>query len=285
MKVAFLHADKEDEAELARAFIRGVRTCGDNGTVLLKLIEWEHTPPDVDVVCFIGAKTLPFWMAARKAGRRTIMIDRGYFRSADYFRISVDYHNPTAYVAQAKNTADRWNALGLTIAPWCETGSNVLLTGSSQKYQRWYGLPHPTVYAQSIADELARQGARVTYRPKVGWRHKTPVQGADYHARGNKNMGLRNWGIFDALKNANCLVTHGSNSCVEALLAGVPAVILGEGVTRGVSSTELSEWSNPRRADENDRLQLLSNLAWCQFRLDEFASGLAWRHLRKVLDA
>ncbi len=284
MKVIFLHSKRDDERLLANTFVRGVRARGDEAVALPKLMDWQQTPPDADVIALIGVKGKPYWDAAQRAGLRTVMLDRGYFRTNDYVRVSVDHHNPAAYVATARHNSVRWDDLSLKLAPWCSPGRNVLLAGSSEKYHLWYDLLHPAIYAQGIADDLARRGARVTYRPKVGWRGKGPVRGADYHVRGNQGAGLRNFGILDALKNAHCFVTHGSNSCVEALVMGVPAVILGDGVTRGVSSTNVADWSEPRRASAGERLQALANLAWCQFSLAEFRCGVAWRHLRAVLE-
>lgn len=282
MKVCFLHADDAEEIGLAQAFAAGVSAAGDEGyTVAKGHPDWM----DADCVAMVGVKSYRSWQDCQDMGQRTILVDRGYFRANKFFRFSIDYHNPTGYVAMARHDGKRWDALHETVGPWHD-GKYVLIAGSSAKYHKWYGLDgDPNSYCESIANRLIKLGCQVMYRPKVGWRGKRPITGTEYHRLSNMGAGRANYGIFRALLKASCLVTHGSNACVEALAYGVPAVVLGSGVTRCVSSTHVEDALDPRKADMDARRQVLANLAWCQFSRNEMSEGFAWRHLRTVLDA
>jgi hypothetical protein len=82
--------------------------------------------------------------------------------------------------------------------------------------------------------------------------------------------------------DAHALITHGSYISVDALLNGVPSIVLGPAVTRPISSTSLAEIEDPRLASEEERLQMLANLAWCQYRIEEWADGRAWRNVKRL---
>lgn len=273
MRVAFVHAAKELDARVGEAFIEGVNRSGDRGVMAAKN---ASRVPDADVVVVFGVKCRKVWHAARALGRRTVFVDRGYLRSPHQFRVAVDDHNPTAWLEVANCSPDRARAVGFRLEPWRRGGDYVLLAGSSAKYHLWHDLPHPTEYAQAIADQLRAMGLSVLYRPKPGWDGKRPIRGAAYQ-RGRQ-------GILDPLRSANCLITHGSNACIEALLAGVPCVALGNAVVRPISSTSLADAVNPRRANDADRWRLLCNLAWTQFSPREMAGGMAWRQCREMME-
>jgi hypothetical protein len=101
-------------------------------------------------------------------------------------------------------------------------------------------------------------------------RHKSIYQILGGHAAGSGD-------------GAHALITYGSNACFEAMLAGVPSIVIGDAVMRPVSSTSLAEIERPRFASEDDRLSLLSALAYCQFRLHEIAIGAGINELKSQL--
>jgi hypothetical protein len=69
-------------------------------------------------------------------------------------------------------------------------------------------------------------------------------------------------------------VTFNSNSAVDAVLAGVPAYVEDEGgMAFDVASHTVGEIHRP------DRAQWAHDLAYCQWTVDEMASGATWEHL------
>jgi len=68
-------------------------------------------------------------------------------------------------------------------------------------------------------------------------------------------------------------------------IPGVPTIVLGEAVSAPLSSSSLGDIEAPRLAKFSQRLQWAADLAYCQWTIDEFRSGEAWPHLRKLLIA
>lgn len=270
MRVGFFFADKARERLLAEAFCVGVKVHGDD--VIARPLEQALGCEDIDVAAMIGVKARGLFHHFRRQGAHVVSIDKGYCR-ATHFRVAVDAHHPTDYVAKAKHGFDRWKALDLRAEPWREKGEHVVFAGSSAKYHAFCELPDPTEFAAKLVRRIARAtGRRVIYRPKPSWKEAVPVEHATFSKHPRR--------LTDEFVDAHCLVTHGSNACFDAMLAGIPSIVLGDGVVRPISSTSLDDIEAPRLATDAERRQLLSNLAYCQFTPAEFASGEAWSVLR-----
>lgn len=275
MKVVFLYADKSREDSLADAFVAGLRRHSvDAEKCVLK--PKASLPIEVDAVCLFGVKSRELWHRYRKAGIHTIYFDKGYTRTGEYWRVSIDAHHPTSMLMTQTCPSDRLWALRLDVKPWRASGDQVVFAGSSAKYHAFYRLSEPTRFANKVVRrirDLTDGSRRVIYRPKASWQDAEPVENASF------SQGHRT--IYDDLRGAHALVTHGSNACFEAMLMGIPSVILGDAIARPISSTDLEEIEAPRLASDAERMQLLSSLAYFQWTLPEMASGLAWEFLRQ----
>ena len=278
MRIVVFDSTKGRESQIVRSFAAGVNTMGDEAIVVTS---GDSVVPDgVDAGLVFGVKSRKTWSRLGDLGIRRIYGDKGYSRDSGgwkWLRLSVDDNNNADYVAQAEHTDDsRYKKQGLHVKPWRENGDHILFCGSSEKCMNWYGLPNPTVYAESIFEELRSYTQRpITYRPKPSWGFATPIKGTRYS--GPKEP------LDVAMDNAWCVVTHGSNTCLDAVLAGVPPIVLGNGITRSISSTELAEVENPEIPTDADRTQLVQNISFCQWTLDEFSDGTAWRYVRQRL--
>jgi hypothetical protein len=112
----------------------------------------------------------------------------------------------------------------------------------------------------------------IIYRPKRSWKDAVPITGSKM----DKDSDLN-----EQLARAHCLVTHGSNACFEAMLAGVPSIILGDAVAKPISSTSVMEIEKPRLATDKERESVLAFLAYQQWTLLELMEGGAWPHIRR----
>lgn len=284
MKVVFLMSDKDRENTVADAFLEGVNSSGDEG---IKHPKSGSLDPSLgDVFCMIGVKSRKLFSQARKAGKHVIFFDKGYFRHRgptrtwEYWRVCVNDHHPTDYVAQAKHSAARWDILAkkrmLEVKPWRDSGDHIVYAGSSEKYHEFAGLPHPTEYAEGVIKEIKKLSNRpIIYRPKPTWKEAEPIQGARFSGPTES--------IADVLRAAHVLVTNGSNSSFDAVLQGIPSVVLGNAIARPISSTDLQDVERPRLASEQERLQWLYNIAWCMFTEAEMEMSIPWQALRPQL--
>jgi hypothetical protein len=285
MKIAFLQNAHRREQLLASALRRGMARHKDK----LEIVPYADDPHDLDcdAIAFIGMKCWEWHQHCRSTGKQFLYFDKGYYypKEKEYsakapvvqcWRVAVDATQPLEYLSEAGHSSKRWDGFGPRPKPWREPtpDGHILLAGSSMKYHQFHGLPHPTAYFEEIVRELRQHTDRpIHYRPKPSWRQATPIDGTEFVPSGSFEFRA---------KGAHAIITHGSNAALIGMLMGVPSVILGNGVMRLISSTELSAIETPRLASEDERLQLLANLAWSQYTLAEFANGTAWHNIKTL---
>lgn len=287
MKVVFLCADKERESDLADALLEGVIGAGDEGEKVYKSKGIDFSSGDA--FGMVGVKSLKLFRQALDAGKQVIYFDKGYFRHRgrgrtwEYWRVAINDHHPTDYVSRARHGEARWEKISrrrcVSLPPWrgADHSGCVIYAGSSDKYHNFVGLPPPTEYATDIVAQIKKLTNRqVIYRPKPTWLDAQPVPGAVFSGR-EESLGM-------LLPRAWCLVTNGSNSSFDAVQAGVPSIVLGRGIARPISSVSLDDIDSPYLASDDERMQWLSNIAWCMFSEEEMRSGLAWASLRPQFD-
>lgn len=288
MRILFIRSDKPRERLLADAFVAGALKHGEDAVQVERPEGGEYSSdlPACDMVCFVGVKSVRLFKQFWKAGVHTVMLDKGYVRVGagggvkgwKYWRVAIDGHHPTRYLGAMQMPPDRWMKLGLEMKPWRSRGAHVVFAGSSEKYHEFYDLDHPTRFAEKYVTRLYKELTKRTiiYRPKPSWEDACPVHGAMFsYGRGTS--------IHDVLRDAHCLVTHGSNAVFEAVMEGVPCIVMGDAVAKPISSVALEDVEAPRLASDAERLQWGGNLAYCQWTLDEFHSGEAWSHIKDQL--
>lgn len=278
MDIIFFYAPKnQHEVDLAYAFQDG--TPDSVNCVLAEKTPYSHTRVELaDVVCFFGVKSAKMFHRALAENVTVVYFDKGYSRSRlnsmEYYRVAVNAQNAADFVGRANHKDDRFEKLEWKLRPYDQGTKNyILFAGSSRKYHNIHRLPHPTQYARECFKEIKKYSPRpIIYRPKPSWvRHQDCVQIEGTTFSGPERL------IRDVFRDTYVLVTHGSNACVDAMVHGIPSVIIGCGVSRSISSTQLSEVNNPIIPLEDERYQLMSNLAYCQWKLEEIASGEAWQ--------
>lgn len=285
LRVRFFRSDKSREGYLSDALLSGAARHGCR--VSTTMLGENYDSAEYDVACLVGVKSRTLYEHHHRAGIHVLYFDKGYSRHKsaravggwEYWRVSVDAHHPTAMLGSLAMPDDRWRRLGLEAKPWRRRKhGHVLIAGSSAKYHDFYGLKHPTSWTRKLVGEIREHTDReIVYRPKPSWRDAEPVRGTRFSKLPET--------IDDVLAECNVMVTHGSNACFEAMIAGVPSVILGDAVARPISSTEIAEIETPRMADDAERMRLLANLAYFQWTLPEMASGECWDFIRERLYA
>lgn len=251
--------------------------------------QFKTTVKQVDGVILAGVKSDhgPMMRKLVALGKTVMYLDKGYIRSKnlsqelmDFYRVSINSFQPHEYMHRYVHKADRWEAHG--IAPLNQAKSNnrrfILYAGSSQKYCNFYGLGDATEYATKIiaaAKEADTLNRTVIYRPKPSWQGAVPIKGTIF-----SKYGLS---MEQELRHTQVLITHGSNACFEAALHGVPSIVLGEGITKSISSGKVEHVRKPRPVCQEDVLRLCYTIAYQQWTLDEFRQGGAFEYLRQVV--
>ena len=287
MRIAFPHNAHPREKNLATALLIGMRAHGDQ----LVPVPYSDEPRDhrCDATAVIGVKSREWVDWCRETGRTFIYFDKGYYYpkekgtlgkkpTVNCWRVAVNETQPLDFLKSAKCDENRWGKFHVWPKPWREPRDDapIILAGSSVKYHMFNGLPHPTAFFEEVVRELRQYTDRpIIYRPKPSWREAVPIDGTEFDEYGPKQRPFE-----ELCEGAHAVITHGSNAALIGMLVGVPSIILGNGVMRPISSTDISQVEELYFATEEERRQLLANLAWSQWTLREWQNGSAWHHVK-----
>lgn len=284
MIVGFLHNDNPRERLVAEAIMAGVRVHGDTGWSVSKGEAKANGYQAADVYVMVGVKSASQFHEILRGGAHVLYLDKGYLRHVapsgprvwEYWRVSLDSQHPTEAVLSKSYPDDRYRRWGKPFAPWRKGGDHVVIAGSSEKYHNFHGLDHPTAWAADVAKIINKRTSwPIIYRPKPSWKAAVPIDGTTFSGPEQTLEGV--------LRNAWCLVTHGSNAALDAILLGIPCVVVGGGVAKLISSSDLNDVDDPRLASDDERHRWLSALAYQQWTKPEMASGEMWSHVRRQI--
>ena len=166
---------------------------------------------------------LPTLKQAQAEGRTWWYMDNGYFRPGHfdgYYRVT---RNALQHDGTGKASSERWDRLGLNIAPWQKSGRHILVCPPSQKFGELLGFS-AAAWLQTTLKTLKRYTDReIRVRAKKG--NATPLD-AD-------------------LKDCHAVVAHSSNAAVLALLAGVPVFCTAPCAAYRMGGADMSEIEMP----------------------------------------
>lgn len=209
----------------------------------------------------------------RQKGHDVLVAERGYI--GDRFKwTSLGWNglNGRAAFPEPPDDGARWRAhFEPLIAPWREGGDYILMMGQVPGDMAIRGVNLDRWYLDTARD-LARHGLPVRFRPHpmaLERRMVSDIAGAP----------ILDGPLVGALTGAAWVVTYNSNSAVDAVLAGVPAVscdlgsmawdITGHDVLKPPPKPYRGEWA--------------SRMAWTQWTDDEIESGRAWEAAQSCL--
>ena len=202
----------------------------------------------------------------RKRGRRWIYWDRGYLRRiyATWLPKGSDMGLPEGFFRWHLNRPqmgqiydvpdDRWRALKLEhcVKPWNRNGKAVIVADTLPDYWNLFSDSNWT-------KRIVKQLENVTRRPII--------------VRDKESKRP----LYDELKDAHCLVAHGSIAAVESVVMGCPVFVDRMSAASLVGETDLTKIETPVYPD---RQPWLNSLAYCQFHEKELLDGTLWRMIR-----
>jgi hypothetical protein len=237
------------------------------GTQIGRVIRHDFTllgqiPDDIIPITGCSPQLAPYykdWIARR---RTFIYWDRGYLRrvfatwlprgiEGGYYR----WHINTFQMTTIRDVPDdRWRALdlGREVRTWHKGGRKVVIADTLPDYWNVRGLP--VDWSQRMATYLKAR----TDRPIVV-RHK------------ESRLPLT-----EELKDAHCLVTHGSIAAVEAVIMGTPVFVDQESAAALVGRIGFDDIENPVYPD---RYKWLCSLAYNQWNEAELCNGTLFKML------
>lgn len=272
MKVAFYAPDGAGDKLLVAAVMGGAARHGDD-VVFIPVHEYAGVVEDADAAgCYgVRASTRIILDAYRRAGKRTLMFDKGYWGRGVYTRVAVDAWHPTRYLEGGRSDA-RLKDTGLEPQPEPDHGSSIVYAATTQTWHDFYDLGPARACDELIVKALAAaRGEEIIYRPRPAYAKKHPEL-----CRPIEGSVVSTASLQEEFRRCRKLVTIGSNIAVDAVVAGIPTVVLGDNPCSLL---------NHRRLSLRDRRAFLADLAWHQWTLDEYHSGEAWVEIRKTMGA
>lgn len=205
----------------------------------------------------------------RAAGHDVLVMERGYL--GDRFAwTSLGWNGLNGRARfNPKDDPERFAAnFGGTMNPWKSDGDYVLLIGQVPGDASLGGMDLSRWYTNTARVAGLAYGKPVRFRPHPMAIKRGVRQRVD-------NAPTLEGTLEEALAGAAVCVTFNSNTAVDAVMAGVPTVALDAGTMAfEVTARNIGEVYTPSR----DRWA--TRLAWCQWTMDEIASGAAWESVQ-----
>ena len=243
-------------------FERIGRTIHKSGGMILRH-DWfllDTLPKDIIPITGCSPELEPFYAKWRRSKRTFVYWDRGYLRrvfatwlprgnNGGYYR----WHINAFQMERIRDVPDdRWRALALKheVRPWRRGGGKIVIADTLPDYWNVRGLP--VNWSKRTANLLRTK----TDRPIVIRDKESKLS------------------LYDELKDAHCLVAHGSIAAVEAVVMGTPVFVDQESAAALVGRIGFDDLENPVYPE---RQQWLNSLAYHQWNETELVDGTLWR--------
>ena len=277
MRIAVYYpTDNPERHRVLRAFAEGAKVCGDSVTFIAQE-DFTTVDADVAVVFGVGKSRVHYSryrenirVAYKWQGKRTVVLEKGYIHRDAFYAAGWDGLNGHADFMNSISPSDRFRALAVDIKPYrVPANGYVLLIGQVPWDASVQHLWHERWLEQIVAKIRGVTERAIKFRPH-------PL--ANNVVRRVSGAETLRGALSEALYGAAAVITHNSNTAVDALLSGVPTWAMDSGsMAWGVASTELDRIESPELAPRGNWAR---DLAYAQWTQDEMRSGLAWEHLR-----
>lgn len=247
---------------LRRAFATGlrahglrVREVGDPGGIGAE-----------EIVGLWGVRHRGVISRCRAEGRRVVVLERGYLGCRErWVSVSVGGGlNRHGRFPAGRDAGARFDRVA-RLAPWRAVGRIALILGQCPGDQSLTGIDPVTAWRR-----LAEMARRAGFEPQF---RAHPLMPLRMDGMANRAAGEP---LADALSAAGIAMTINSNAAVDAVIAGVPAVVLDDRSMAWPVTGREAPPPTPARED------WAAALAWCQWEAAELADGSAWDAVREV---
>lgn len=252
------------QVEIMSALAAGMRACGDSVEFFDSRTQPKRT--HFDGIAIWG------WRRARQyhqQGWRVLVVERAYMLDRfSWYSLGWDGLNGRAMFPRPEDSGARWGRhFAHLMQPWRERDGYALIMGQVVHDQAVRGINF-SAWAERTAQALRRSGLVARFRP-----HPNMPRASC------RSAPLLEGTLGDALAGAAVVVTYNSNSAVDAVLAGVPAVSMDPGsMAYAVTSHDIA-----RPIVRPDRAAWAHRMAYTQWRPEELSTGEAWSHLRSLV--
>jgi len=266
--------------------------------------EYDEEYRPCDVAVFLGSwkpERTRTWHLTRTSIKKnskcfvvieTPLLGRQMFEKNTHYRVGVNgFLNRDAFWGDNVNRpGDRFNELGLIYKGWKtkeELGDKIIiaLQLAGDASLRNLNINEWCVDTVKTLREYTDRPIEIRTHPGVS------EKGMGNHEDLFKEFAFANFSNVtfvngrdipweEHLKDAYCVVAYSSGLSIDAVLNGYPVIACDEGnFAWNVAETKLKNIENLNLANNEEVLQWLHNLAYCQWTPEEMENGVCWRHL------
>ena len=268
------------ENDCLAEILRGFLVCGDDASIS------DSSYLDCDVAVVMYSPRLGKFSSTRACRRirnlhpkNLLILEMPIFRDTKewYCRLGFDHvHGGGRFSAGAVDDK-RFESLGLTVKPWKTSGEAIIVASQINDDYSLDGIDIDE-WTKDVANFLVRRNKLdIAIRPH-------PLARYEVASRGDlaSEVQISDYTLEEDLKRAWRWVSFTSGSSIDAVLSGVPSVTLSRNnFAWEVSSHNICNLEHPATPDRRD---WLNRLAYSQWKFDEIADGVAWRHIRPLVD-
>jgi len=228
----------------------------------------DRTPPSVPIT-LRGITKRKVMQQARSEGRDYYYIDTGYFgndKRKHYHRIT---KNAMQYFGKLDPDCpdDRFVKTGTRLHKY-RPGTSILLCPPSDKAMKYWNLDLEEWLKITVDDIKKYTDRPIVIREKQLRSVRTESD--------TMEMALS--------RDVHCMVTFNSIAAVESLIYGKPVFTMGPNAAQPLANTDLETIDNPFMPTMDEIRNLMCNLAYQQFTVNEMRDGTAWRMLKNWYD-
>ncbi len=265
MKAAVIFGTATHQALHGAALLEGLRRHG---------IDARHLSSDVrpDGLAFAACWGWRLGKKLKARGHRVLVMERGYVGDrVAWTSLGWDGLNGRARFPRVDDGGARWRQhFAHLMRPWRGGGERIVIMGQVPGDMSIEGVDMPGWYEQAV--KTCRRGSYpVCFRPH-------PVAAARGHREWIAGAETLTGDLAAALDRTAYVVTYNSNSAVDAIMAGVPAVACDD----HSMAWEVAGHGLQSYPPAPDRTAWAHRIAWCQWSLDELRSGAAYEAARSV---
>lgn len=212
---------------------------------------------------------LKTWQKFRATKRDVLVIEVGAIHRGETWRLlrNGEYRLPR------HNHDQRAKTMGLTLAPWTQTGDEILIALQRPDSQQWHGQPDINTWLHSTVAEVRKYSQRpITIRPHPRYLSVAVPENCRLMQPQKLTGTYDGFDFLDALKHAWAVINWNSTPGTLAVMRGVPAFVSPTSIAASVANIDLSCLECPAMPD---RQQWINDLAHTEWWLSEIADGCA----------
>lgn len=206
------------------------------------------------------------WHQFRQNQRPVVVLEVGMLRRGYTWKLGLNGTNGSA-LWPCTQDPDRARKFGVSLTPWRQNGSAILIALQRSDSEQWQGMPAAGQWLADTMHALHRHTDRpILVRPHPRQRVTVPKDAA-------LMMPNRVPGTYDdfdfaqAMSQAWCVINWNSGPGSQAVIAGVPAFVGATSLAAPVANLDWSQIEHPARPDRESWLNDLAHTEWTKAEL------------------